>query len=396
MLTLLLPLQWRSSSSCSFVAVFPFVFVCLCVCVTRTPRSTGASWTRTQGTPRCVPLPVPCFPRCRHVALDALGAGFFFEATCLRQADTIGGKEHGYFCIHFARGMCAKGVDCTYYHRVPTAEDDALIDRLHDVFGRERHSTHRDDMGGGVGHLCTCVSPTHPAAPVLPLAWVCILRPCPATLGTDTAPAPVLFPSPSTPAAPPTCIIRPLCVCLSAKCDVCPPPPPRHPLLCGDGVPCGCSGVLCLRLSHLVRGWPQGPTATRCARNNAGTRTGTTSTKGAHTPQQHKRSGARSGTKEGSQETRGRPLSRTLLVSRKSERGRGKPDRLPCTAGMVPGKPLHEQASFVCCTFRPPPPPEYPSPQPSPPLKHGVPDGSPAGGCTHASSRSSGGGRECV
>ena len=96
----------------------------------------------------------------------------FFEATppraCLRQADTIGGKEHGYFCIHFARGMCAKGVDCTYYHRVPTAEDDALIDRLHDVFGRERHSTHRDDMGGGVGHLCFLWHGFAFCGPVLP------------------------------------------------------------------------------------------------------------------------------------------------------------------------------------------------------------------------------------
>lgn len=52
------------------------------------------------------------------------------------------------FCIHFARGMCARGSDCQYFHRIPTVADDAMASELHDCFGRERHSKHRDDMDG--------------------------------------------------------------------------------------------------------------------------------------------------------------------------------------------------------------------------------------------------------
>ena len=50
--------------------------------------------------------------------------------------------------MHFARGICAKGADCTYYHRVPLPIDDANCDEMFDCFGRQRHSTHRDDMNG--------------------------------------------------------------------------------------------------------------------------------------------------------------------------------------------------------------------------------------------------------
>eukprot|EP00753_Platysulcus_tardus_P009882 PLAT2428.1.p2 GENE.PLAT2428.1~~PLAT2428.1.p2 ORF type:complete len:510 (+),score=189.38 PLAT2428.1:34-1530(+) len=52
------------------------------------------------------------------------------------------------FCIHFARGCCAKGAKCTFFHRVPTPADDAVLDMLHDCFGRERHASHREDMTG--------------------------------------------------------------------------------------------------------------------------------------------------------------------------------------------------------------------------------------------------------
>lgn len=43
------------------------------------------------------------------------------------KADSGGNKrkEHRHFCIHFAHGVCAKGSECTYYHRIPTPEDDA-------------------------------------------------------------------------------------------------------------------------------------------------------------------------------------------------------------------------------------------------------------------------------
>lgn len=57
-------------------------------------------------------------------------------------------QERAYFCIHFARGACAKGPDCTFYHHIPTAADDGAWDSLHDCFGRERHQTHREDMAG--------------------------------------------------------------------------------------------------------------------------------------------------------------------------------------------------------------------------------------------------------
>mgnify|MGYP006084454943 CR=1 FL=1 len=58
------------------------------------------------------------------------------------------GSSSRYFCIQFCRGKCARGVDCTWFHRIPTAVDDGMLDELHDCFGRERHATHKDDMGG--------------------------------------------------------------------------------------------------------------------------------------------------------------------------------------------------------------------------------------------------------
>jgi hypothetical protein len=57
-------------------------------------------------------------------------------------------KTKRFFCLHFARGLCAKGSECSYYHRVPTPEDDARCDELFDCFGRQRHNKHKDDMSG--------------------------------------------------------------------------------------------------------------------------------------------------------------------------------------------------------------------------------------------------------
>ena len=51
-----------------------------------------------------------------------------------------------YFCLFFARGICPKGHECQYLHRLPT-----LFDQFNpnaDVFGRDKHSDYRDDMGG--------------------------------------------------------------------------------------------------------------------------------------------------------------------------------------------------------------------------------------------------------
>jgi len=59
-------------------------------------------------------------------------------------------KEGAFFCINWAKGACFKGKKCTFFHRVPTYADIGRLekDTLHDVFGRERHSSHRDDMQG--------------------------------------------------------------------------------------------------------------------------------------------------------------------------------------------------------------------------------------------------------
>ncbi|KAI8615138.1 hypothetical protein BC830DRAFT_323661 [Chytriomyces sp. MP71] len=50
------------------------------------------------------------------------------------------------FCIHFARGVCAKGPECNFWHRIPLPVD--RVPMAQDVFGRDRHRDERDDMGG--------------------------------------------------------------------------------------------------------------------------------------------------------------------------------------------------------------------------------------------------------
>lgn len=59
----------------------------------------------------------------------------------------LSGKDT-WICIYFARGHCAHGADCQFFHRIPYAKDEANLDLTHDVFGRERHSKYREDMGG--------------------------------------------------------------------------------------------------------------------------------------------------------------------------------------------------------------------------------------------------------
>jgi len=51
-----------------------------------------------------------------------------------------------YFCLFFARGICPKGVDCEYLHRLPTVTD--IFPSNIDCFGRDKHNDYRDDMGG--------------------------------------------------------------------------------------------------------------------------------------------------------------------------------------------------------------------------------------------------------
>ncbi|KPM41245.1 Pre-mRNA-splicing factor CWC2 [Neonectria ditissima] len=59
------------------------------------------------------------------------------------RADQVAGS---YFCIAFARGICSKGQDCQYLHRLPGTFD--LFNPNVDCFGRDKFSDYRDDMGG--------------------------------------------------------------------------------------------------------------------------------------------------------------------------------------------------------------------------------------------------------
>lgn len=59
------------------------------------------------------------------------------------RADSTPGS---YFCLFFARGLCPRGQDCEYLHRLPSTYD--LYSGNVDCFGRDKHSDYRDDMGG--------------------------------------------------------------------------------------------------------------------------------------------------------------------------------------------------------------------------------------------------------
>lgn len=71
-------------------------------------------------------------------------------------ADTQPGNSEAYFCAFFAKGCCTKGSLCRYKHRIPTLQDECSLEWSRDVFGRERHRDHRDDMGGAgsFNHEC--------------------------------------------------------------------------------------------------------------------------------------------------------------------------------------------------------------------------------------------------
>ncbi|KZF22606.1 hypothetical protein L228DRAFT_246941 [Xylona heveae TC161] len=59
------------------------------------------------------------------------------------RADRVPGS---YFCLFFARGVCPKGHECEYLHRLPGVHD--LFNPNVDCFGRDKFSDYRDDMGG--------------------------------------------------------------------------------------------------------------------------------------------------------------------------------------------------------------------------------------------------------
>ncbi|EEP79528.1 pre-mRNA splicing factor CWC2 [Uncinocarpus reesii 1704] len=59
------------------------------------------------------------------------------------RADKVTGS---FFCLYFARGICPKGHECEYLHRLPGIHD--LFNPNVDCFGRDKFSDYRDDMGG--------------------------------------------------------------------------------------------------------------------------------------------------------------------------------------------------------------------------------------------------------
>ncbi|PFH36669.1 hypothetical protein BESB_048610 [Besnoitia besnoiti] len=63
------------------------------------------------------------------------------------RANTDASGEH-FFCIYYAKGGCCLGKNCRFRHSVPTADDEGHLEWSYDIFGRERFSTHKDDMDG--------------------------------------------------------------------------------------------------------------------------------------------------------------------------------------------------------------------------------------------------------
>ncbi|GIQ83518.1 hypothetical protein KIPB_004859 [Kipferlia bialata] len=61
------------------------------------------------------------------------------------RGDTTGTTN---FCIFFSRGSCSKGHKCPFKHHIPSKRENDDLELIRDVFGRERHSTHREDMSG--------------------------------------------------------------------------------------------------------------------------------------------------------------------------------------------------------------------------------------------------------
>lgn len=99
-------------------------------------------------TDRCCVIKDAGYTKADSISLAAAGGGDGQQSSQR--------KDRRFFCLHFARGMCAKGADCVFYHRVPLPRDDAATDELYDCFGRQRHAKHRDDMGGTGSFMKPC------------------------------------------------------------------------------------------------------------------------------------------------------------------------------------------------------------------------------------------------
>lgn len=71
------------------------------------------------------------------------------------QADSRNTEDTA-FCLWFAKGCCTRASACRYKHRVPAREDDETNEHMVDIFGRERHANHKDDMGGVGSFMKEC------------------------------------------------------------------------------------------------------------------------------------------------------------------------------------------------------------------------------------------------
>jgi Torus domain/RNA recognition motif. (a.k.a. RRM, RBD, or RNP domain) len=56
------------------------------------------------------------------------------------------GMPGSFFCMNFSRGVCPRGKDCEYLHRLPGLHD--IFNPNVDCFGRDKFAGYRDDMGG--------------------------------------------------------------------------------------------------------------------------------------------------------------------------------------------------------------------------------------------------------
>eukprot|EP01054_Gregarina_sp_Poly1_P004162 Gregarina_sp_Poly_1__4161@NODE_2277_length_2368_cov_81_178618_g1457_i0_p1_GENE_NODE_2277_length_2368_cov_81_178618_g1457_i0NODE_2277_length_2368_cov_81_178618_g1457_i0_p1_ORF_typecomplete_len398_score61_61Torus/PF16131_5/1_8e04Torus/PF16131_5/6e27WW/PF00397_26/2_6e05RRM_1/PF00076_22/1_2e04RRM_1/PF00076_22/1_9e05Nup35_RRM_2/PF14605_6/9_1e05RRM_5/PF13893_6/0_0023zfCCCH_3/PF15663_5/0_095RRM_occluded/PF16842_5/0_17zfCCCH_4/PF18044_1/0_94_NODE_2277_length_2368_cov_81_178618_g1457_i0791272 len=71
-----------------------------------------------------------------------------FRDSGFTKADLSPHLANNPICIYFAKGCCTLGHECNYFHHVPTFVESEKLDLMHDVFGRERHAQHRDDLEG--------------------------------------------------------------------------------------------------------------------------------------------------------------------------------------------------------------------------------------------------------
>lgn len=69
----------------------------------------------------------------------------YTRATNVHSVDASGTQ---YICLFFAKGCCTQGKNCAFLHRLPEMQDEYMLDPSVDIFGRERHARHRDDMSG--------------------------------------------------------------------------------------------------------------------------------------------------------------------------------------------------------------------------------------------------------